>query len=206
VQVAAHRYLSDGGRPSLTADSAEIISVLPQTLGNTLELGYGYGLLAREIRERATRYVGVDLETAQASSLAELAAQGVVADVHLLPFRSRCFDTVIADNVLEHAARPLEALCEIRRVLRPDGVVFILIPLDGLAPDFQIRTHLWKADELSLREAVRLAGLDVDLFRVLHYAELGVYGCFPASDGKTGLLRVHPATGTTERVRHHRYV
>lgn len=193
VQVEAHRYLSEGGRPSLTADSAEIISVLPERLGSTLELGYGYGLLAKEIRSRATRYVGVDLETGQASSLSEVSAQGIVADVHVLPFQARCFDTVIADNVLEHAARPIEALFEIRRVLRTTGAAFVLIPLDGLAPDFQIRTHLWKADELSLREAARIAGFEVDLFKVLHYAELGVYGCFPASEGKTCLMRLHAA-------------
>jgi len=192
TQIQAHRYLAEGGRPELTADSAQIIEALPPRLGDVLELGYGYGLLAPRLRNRASRYIGVDLETGQATALHALDASGLVADVHALPFPDEVFDTVIADNVLEHAARPWAALLEIRRVVRPSGAVYVLIPLDGLSSDFQIRTHLWKADEASIREAARLAGFRIDLLNVLRYAEIGVYGCFPASDGKTCLVRLRP--------------
>jgi SAM-dependent methyltransferase len=187
-QIDAHRYLADGGRPELTGDSKQLIEALPSALGATLELGFGYGLTARHIRERSTSYVGVDLEVGQAQALSAYTATGVVADVQALPFASARFDTVIADNVLEHAARPLAVFQEIGRVLRPTGLLFILIPLDARNPAYQIRTHLWKADERSICEVAALAGFHVLRMSVLNYSEAGVYGCFPASAGKTCLL------------------
>src|SRR5262249_25795097 len=156
-------------------------------LGCTLEIGFGYALTARRVARRATRYVGIDLQTAQARALRETGGLGVVGDIQALPLADGAFDTVIADNVLEHAASPLVALTELRRVLAPRGRVYALIPLDAATSDFQIRTHLWKADVASIRRAAALAGFRVVDLDVLDYAALAVYGCFPASCGRTCL-------------------
>ena len=53
---------------------------------------------------------------------------------------------------------------------------------------YQIRTHLWKADERSVRRAAEWTGLDVVELHVLEYTSLNVYGCFPASGGRTCLV------------------
>jgi hypothetical protein len=187
-QVTAHGYLADGGRRELTADSEQLVSRLPASLGSTLEIGFGYGLTARRVAGRATRYVGIDLQTAQGRALRAAGGLGVVGDIHALPLRSGLFDTVIADNVLEHAAKPVDALREMRRTMRPGARAYVLIPLDAATSEFQIRTHLWKADESSIRRAAGLADLDVVDLQVLTYETLGVYGCFPASGGRTCLV------------------
>ena len=194
-QIAAHEYLATGGRHEITADGEELIARLPEALGDTLEIGFGYGLTARRVAARARRYVGIDLQTEQGKVLREYGGLGLVADIHWLPLAESAFDTIIADNVLEHAADPLRVLAELRRVLKPGGRLYALIPPDGVTSEFQIRTHFWKSDEWSLREAARRSRLEVITLEMLEYAALGVYGCFPASGGRTCLLILqHPAT------------
>lgn len=45
-----------------------------------------------------------------------------------LPFRQNSFDIVIASDVWEHAANPRNMLKEIYRILKLDGILFILTP------------------------------------------------------------------------------
>jgi hypothetical protein len=197
-QIAAHGYLAAGGRRDLTADGEELIARLPAALGDTLEIGFGYGLTARRIATRARRYVGIDLQTDQGQKLREYGGTGVVADIHWLPLASDSFDTIIADNVLEHAGNPLAVFAELARVLRPGGRVYALIPPDGVTSDYQIRTHFWKSDDWSLREAARRTGLVIITLETLEYAALGVYGCFPASRGRTCLVILERPTSPNE--------
>lgn len=45
-----------------------------------------------------------------------------------LPFPDRAFDLAILDNVLEHVRDRDRALAEIRRVLAPDGILYLVTP------------------------------------------------------------------------------
>lgn len=194
-QVTAHEYLAAGGRATLSADSERLIDSLPRSLGSTLEIGFGYGLTAQRVAARSTRYIGIDLQTEQGRALRAAGGIGLVADIHALPLKGASFDTVIADNVLEHASAPLDALRELRRVMRSGGRAYVLIPLDAVTSQYQIRTHLWKADERSVRRAAEWTGLDVVELQVLEYASLDVYGCFPASGGRTCLVVLERPAG-----------
>jgi ubiquinone/menaquinone biosynthesis C-methylase UbiE len=75
-----------------------------------------------------------------------------VADVYRLPFPDATFDAAWTCAVLQHLADPITALAEIRRVLKPGGVVGIL---DGSSPvTFRSPTNplleLW--DDLRVRD------------------------------------------------------
>lgn len=187
-QISAHEYLRTGGRPEVTADGLRLIESMPEQLGRTLEIGCGYGLTAGKVASRASLYVGMDLRPEQAAAVNDAGGIGLVADMHNLPFGDAVFDTVIADNVLEHAYLPLQVFRNLRRVLRTGGHVYGLVPFDGLSSRYQIRTHLWKVDEKSLAQAAALCGFRVKELATLEYQELGIYGCFPASRGKTCLV------------------
>ncbi len=69
-----------------------------------------------------------------------------IADAHDLPFEDNTFDVCIIVAVLEHVAFPWECVEEIRRVLRPRGVVYsetpFLQPVHMGAHDFTRFTHL----------------------------------------------------------------
>lgn len=50
------------------------------------------------------------------------------ADVHKLPFADNTFDAVTCQTVLIHLENPLDALREMKRVLKPDGILFCAEP------------------------------------------------------------------------------
>lgn len=52
----------------------------------------------------------------------------IVAPAHDLPLEPGSLDAVVCTQVLEHVAEPGAALAEFRRVLRPDGWLFLTTP------------------------------------------------------------------------------
>lgn len=45
-----------------------------------------------------------------------------------LPFKSNSLDYVASSHVLEHVANPIKALAEWHRVLRPGGIIYMIVP------------------------------------------------------------------------------
>ena len=72
----------------------------------------------------------------------------VVADGHRLPFRDSCLEGVICEVVLEHVPHPDRIIAECRRVLKPGGRFFFLVPFlfpyHGHPRDF----HRWSKEGL----------------------------------------------------------
>jgi SAM-dependent methyltransferase len=131
----------------------------------------------------------------------DLAQSAVVADMHSLPFAPGSFDSVIANNVLEHSRDPLAGLREIRRVLRTGGRLFALIPLDALDSRYQLTAHLWKVDAIGIAQALAMAGYSVERLEVVDLYELGVGGAFPSCHGfvakvEAQLRREDPQAGS----------
>jgi len=106
-------------------------------LGSGIEVGPGQHPFELPLPGTTVQYV--DRWSAQESKalFPQLAAQGefiepdVVADFNtdrLAPVADKSQDFVIASHVLEHLAEPIGFLEEMHRVLRPGGVVLILLP------------------------------------------------------------------------------
>jgi SAM-dependent methyltransferase len=114
--------------------------VIPQATGQVLEIGIGTGLnFAFYDRSKVEKLVGVD-PAAEMHTLARKRSQRLGVPVELLqlsaeqlPAASGSFDTVVCTYSLCSIANPYEALCEMRRVLRPGGK--LLFAEHGLAPD-----------------------------------------------------------------------
>lgn len=189
-QVDLHQYLGD--RKRLTPDGEKLIELLPEFLGKTLEIGSGYGLIASKIIEKTTKYIGVDLRIDQAQEINKIGGQGIISDIHNLPFVDNSFDTIIADNVIEHSYNPELVFKELRRVLHSKGRLYALIPLDYKSSDYQLKAHFWKADEESIQIAAQIADLKFCYMEVLDLSELNYFGCFPSCSGKTCLVIMEP--------------
>ncbi|HEX5353770.1 MAG TPA: class I SAM-dependent methyltransferase [Rhodanobacteraceae bacterium] len=106
--------------------------------GRVLDIGAADGWARRVISSDCT-YVGLDY----AVTATEMyhTSPDVFADGAQLPFSDESFDTVLLLEVLEHVARPADVLCEIRRVLGPDGTLLLsmpfLYPLHDAPHDYQ---------------------------------------------------------------------
>jgi ubiquinone/menaquinone biosynthesis C-methylase UbiE len=98
-----------------------------------LDVGCGPGTITVDLARRVApgEVVGVDRS---ADVLAEAGAHAVrenvkidwrTADVYALDFPDASFDVVHAHQLLQHLSDPVRALTEMRRVLRPGGVVAV---------------------------------------------------------------------------------
>ena len=100
-----------------------------------LEIGCGTGAQTVPLAQRspAARFTSIDLS---AESLAEARRKVLQAgltnvefrqaDIFALPFNAESFDHLFVCFVLEHLARPAEALVILRRLLRPGGTVTVI--------------------------------------------------------------------------------
>lgn len=97
--------------------------------GRTLELGCGPGTYVRYLRGLGHPVVGVDysLPSLRRAVAADPGPPGryVAADGYALPFAPGAFDLVVCIGVFQAVSRPAALLDEIRRVLRPRGIVVL---------------------------------------------------------------------------------
>ncbi len=107
-----------------------------------LDLGCGFGRHAFEALRRGAQVVACDMALpelhevrstyaamAEVGDLEETAAAFTsVGDATCLPFHDATFDRIIASEVLEHIYNDDEALRELFRVLKPQGIVAVTVP------------------------------------------------------------------------------
>src|SRR5256885_8321998 len=71
---------------------------------------------------------GVDVSRYAADHCRKLGFEARVGTLEKLPFDDAAFDLVVMKHVLEHTPAPLRALAEVKRVLKPGGVVLVAVP------------------------------------------------------------------------------
>ena len=89
---------------------------------DVLDVGCGRGMMGRIVSELGGRYTGVDFVRPGEGG------PDALADAQRLPFGDGAFDVVLCVDVFEHLPDERAAVVEFRRVLRPDGVVFLSTP------------------------------------------------------------------------------
>lgn len=94
-----------------------------------LEIGCGDGYSIDVFRDKGYQHlVGCDVNLAKLKIAASFGHTVAVQDVHDLGFRSEAFNAVYCSHTLEHTYDGYQALREILRVLRPGGLVFVIVP------------------------------------------------------------------------------
>jgi 2-polyprenyl-6-hydroxyphenyl methylase/3-demethylubiquinone-9 3-methyltransferase len=91
-----------------------------------LDLGCGKGRFARAFQDHGAEVTGIDLSSEMLSEATGVPR--VRGSARSLPFRSGCFDAVLAVEVFEHLAPATwrETLGEARRVLTPRGTLAVV--------------------------------------------------------------------------------
>lgn len=101
-----------------------------------LDFGCGTGGILAELP--AARRIGIEITEAAADE-ARRALDSVFSATGEVPGNS--IDRVISFHALEHVESPIAIVRELRRVLRPDGRIRILVPCD--VPVFSSRQRTW---------------------------------------------------------------
>ncbi len=135
-------------------------------------MGYGTAALAGAGAKRA---VGVDISQGAILDARERfggVGEFVAGDLHELPFEDDSFDVVVCFEAAVHVRYPERALDELRRVLRPEGVLLLSVPNAAVYPPGNpFHLHEYLPDEVEAALVRRFA--NVRLYRQQsHFASL----------------------------------
>jgi len=157
-----HRERRDEGDFVFVPERIPLLVVAVGRGKRVLDLGCRSGALTRHFLE-GNSVVGLDVDANALEKAAVLGIEPVQADVEEpLPFDDGSFDAVVAGELLEHLQFPDALVAEIRRVLRPGGVLAGSVPnafrvqsrlrfLRGKPPEDD-PTHLRMFSPAALRE------------------------------------------------------
>lgn len=119
------------------------LSQIARSFHAVLDLGAHSGALSRALATRS----GIEQVVALDPSIGFLtksAGSSVTADPEFLPFKDRSFDLVISSLALHWVADLPGTLVQLRRVLKPDGLLLAAMP--GGATLAELRTALIEAE------------------------------------------------------------
>ena len=109
-----------------------VIGLTGSRRGRFLEIGCGFGFGLEAAVAHGFDAVGTELQPGFIDACREKGLQAVQGSVAGIPFADCSCSVVFLDDVLEHLDQPFTYLDEVKRVLKPGGILFI---------------HTWVIDE-----------------------------------------------------------
>jgi SAM-dependent methyltransferase len=134
-----------------------------------LDVGCSGGIVADELHRRGARMIGLDIDIpglSKAHARFAESASFVCADSERMPLAEASVDVVICNHVYEHVVDPERLLAELRRVVRPEGLLYLGLGnrLGVIEPHYRLPFLSWLPRPLAHRY-VRISG------RADHYHE-----------------------------------
>lgn len=134
-----------------------------------LDIGCNSGEVMKLLQEKRMCHVqGIDLSEVAIAKAKEKALDVQVGDAEHLSFSDHSFDVVLLLEALMHMHDPLKALQEIKRVLKPSGILL------GSTPHRNLEKYVWeeKAPHHPYYETKELGELLDQVFKFSHLWEL----------------------------------
>jgi len=130
----SHLYeVTDGITYHFHVRRRRVLELLPERLGDVVDVGCGPGVMVEEVRQRGGTFLGIDLSPEMITEARDNfgTLEGVSfqeGNIEKLDLPDASFDQVICMAVIEYLQTPDKALAEMARVLRPGGTVIITVP------------------------------------------------------------------------------
>lgn len=105
--------------------------------GTVLENGCGVGMYVERLARGGGRVTGLEYDLERASEAKRHAPNIVNAAGEQLPFASQTFDFILSHEVIEHVQDDRAAVCDMVRVLKPEGRIALFCPNRG----YPFETH-----------------------------------------------------------------
>lgn len=115
--------------------------------GRVVELGFGSGDFLRMLIDESSRkfeVYGVDYAESGVIRTRKIIPNGefIHGSIYNLPYDSNYFDQVYCIQTLEHLHKPEEALQEMDRICKPDGMIILTVP-NGDFDNFKGHVQFW---------------------------------------------------------------
>ena len=103
-------------------------TIHPQKIINYLEIGCGEGFVLIDALARGWKVQGVDIQDLRIDRAKNDNISFIKGDLLEINFPENSYDSIYIDSALEHVPSPMLYLKEVKRILRPGGVVYIGVP------------------------------------------------------------------------------
>jgi len=105
-------------------------ALIPYSNALILDVGCGSGIGCCYLacKRKQNHVIGIDISSTSKPRLWKSTFTFIKMDCSQMGFKDNCFDAVIMLSVLEHLLNPLECLKEIRRILKPGGILILSTP------------------------------------------------------------------------------
>ncbi len=126
------------------------------------DVGCSGGIVADELHRRGADVIGVDIDVpglATARGRFAGSAQFLCGDSLRMPLADRSVDVLICNHVYEHVVDPQQLFAELRRVVKPDGLLYLGLGnrLGIIEPHYRLPFLSWLPRQLAHRY-VRASG------------------------------------------------
>lgn len=123
----------------------EVLALVKSINGSFLDVGCHAGTFTEKIisKVKSKKVYGVDISPSAIKLIKQRLPGGefLVADAHKLPYQNDFFDAVFCIEMLEHVDDPIKVLNEIKRVIKKNKRIYILVPTESKL--FKLIWVLW---------------------------------------------------------------
>jgi 2-polyprenyl-3-methyl-5-hydroxy-6-metoxy-1,4-benzoquinol methylase len=145
-------YLEEERGRRLAAQSMLLELKRLKKFGRLLDVGCAVGFLLDEARQSGWEVYGIDLskwavEYAQNELKLKNVSQAILRNAH---YPSNFFDAVVLKDSIEHLTDPKSTLIEIRRILKPDGILCVNTPDISSLVSRILRARWWGIKQVHL--------------------------------------------------------
>jgi ubiquinone/menaquinone biosynthesis C-methylase UbiE len=139
-------------------------NAIPLFSGKLLDVGAGSSPYKAMIMASGniSDYIKLDFASSEYHSCHEL---DLTWDGKSIPLNDQSVDTVFMTEVLEHVHKPGEMLQEVRRVLKPNGILFLTVPF--IWPIHELPYDYHRFTPIALKTYIEEASFDVQTVQLL---------------------------------------